>query len=51
MYFQVVLQYMYKDSIGLESEKSRTSLYDGKSVKYKIKDSIPHDLGDPGWCT
>ncbi|KAL0880998.1 hypothetical protein ABMA27_002147 [Loxostege sticticalis] len=44
---QVVLQYMFRDTIGLETEKYRQSLYDGKSVKYKIKDSIPHDLGDP----
>ncbi|KAJ0175462.1 hypothetical protein K1T71_008621 [Dendrolimus kikuchii] len=44
---QVVLQYMYRDSISLETEKCRRSLYDGKSVKFKIKDSIPHDLGDP----
>ncbi|XP_063822663.1 non-lysosomal glucosylceramidase isoform X1 [Ostrinia nubilalis] len=44
---QVVLQYMFRDTIGLETEKSRQTLYDGKSVKYKIKDSIPHDLGDP----
>lgn len=44
---QVVLQYMYRDTISLETEKCRQSLYDGKSVKFKIKDSIPHDLGDP----
>ncbi|XP_048004282.1 non-lysosomal glucosylceramidase isoform X2 [Leguminivora glycinivorella] len=44
---QVVLQYMYRDTIALETEKCRTSLYDGKTVKFKIKDSIPHDLGDP----
>ncbi|KOB68330.1 Non-lysosomal glucosylceramidase [Operophtera brumata] len=43
----VVLQYMYRDCIGMETQKTRTSLYDGKSVKFKIKDSIPHDLGDP----
>ncbi|XP_063531514.1 non-lysosomal glucosylceramidase isoform X2 [Cydia strobilella] len=44
---QVVLQYMFRDTIALETEKCRTSLYDGKTVKFKIKDSIPHDLGDP----
>ncbi|XP_049867777.1 non-lysosomal glucosylceramidase isoform X2 [Pectinophora gossypiella] len=44
---QVVLQYMYRDTIALESEKSRKSLYNGKNVKYKVKESIPHDLGDP----
>lgn len=44
---QVVLQYMFRDTIELETDKCRKSLYDGKSVKFKIKDSIPHDLGDP----
>ncbi|CAH1646576.1 unnamed protein product [Spodoptera littoralis] len=44
---QVVLQYMYRDTIELETEKCRPNLYDGKSVKFKIKESIPHDLGDP----
>ncbi|KAM3964246.1 LOW QUALITY PROTEIN: non-lysosomal glucosylceramidase-like [Aphomia sociella] len=44
---QVVLQYMFRDTITQESEKCRKSLYDGKSVKFKTKDSIPHDLGDP----
>ncbi|XP_059046558.1 non-lysosomal glucosylceramidase isoform X2 [Achroia grisella] len=44
---QVVLQYMFRDTITQESEKFRQSLYDGKSVKFKIRDSIPHDLGDP----
>ncbi|XP_053613198.1 non-lysosomal glucosylceramidase isoform X2 [Plodia interpunctella] len=44
---QAVLQYMFRDTITQESEKSRPSLYNGKTVKFKIKDSIPHDLGDP----
>ncbi|KAI8422581.1 hypothetical protein MSG28_006373 [Choristoneura fumiferana] len=44
---QVVLQYMFRDTIALETVKCRKSLYDGKTVKFKIKDSIPHDLGDP----
>lgn len=39
---------MFRDTIALETDKCRQSLYDGKSVKFKIKDSIPHDLGDPG---
>ena len=39
---------MFRDTIELETEKCRPSLYNGKSVKFKIKDSIPHDLGDPG---
>ncbi|XP_037870253.1 non-lysosomal glucosylceramidase isoform X1 [Bombyx mori] len=45
---QVVIQYMFRDTVAMETEKSRKSLYDGKIVKYKTKDSIPHDLGDPG---
>ncbi|XP_047513512.1 non-lysosomal glucosylceramidase [Pieris napi] len=44
---QVVLQYMYRDAIALETTQCRQSLYDGKYVKFKIKESIPHDLGDP----
>ncbi|XP_068632889.1 non-lysosomal glucosylceramidase [Battus philenor] len=44
---QVVLQYMFRDTIATETVKCRQSLYDGKTVKLKIKDSIPHDLGDP----
>ncbi|XP_034827146.1 non-lysosomal glucosylceramidase isoform X1 [Maniola hyperantus] len=44
---QVVLQYMYRDSIAVESTKLRQSLYDGKSCKFKVKDTVPHDLGDP----
>lgn len=38
---------MFKDTITIESKNNRKSLYDGKNVKYKIKNSIPHDLGDP----
>lgn len=45
---QVVLQYMFRDAIAVESPKLRQSLYDGKLCKFKIKDSIPHDLGEPG---
>ncbi|CAG9578874.1 unnamed protein product [Danaus chrysippus] len=44
---QVVLQYMFKETISIEINKLRPSLYDGKSCKFKIKDSIPHDLGEP----
>ncbi|XP_045495199.1 non-lysosomal glucosylceramidase [Colias croceus] len=44
---QVVLQYMYRDAIVLETTQQRQSLYNGKYVKFKIKESIPHDLGDP----
>ncbi|CAH2108418.1 unnamed protein product [Euphydryas editha] len=44
---QVVLQYMFRDSITAESTKLRKTLYDGKTCKFKTKDSIPHDLGDP----
>ncbi|XP_045447405.1 non-lysosomal glucosylceramidase [Melitaea cinxia] len=44
---QVVLQYMFRDSITTETTKVRQTLYNGKTCKFKIKDSIPHDLGDP----
>lgn len=48
---QIVVQYMFRDSIPLHTDKCRKSLYGGKSIPYKVKDSIPHDLGDPGKCT
>ncbi|XP_048480737.1 non-lysosomal glucosylceramidase [Plutella xylostella] len=44
---QVVIQYMFRDTIAMESEKTRPSIYNGKTSKYKVKNSIPHDLGDP----
>ncbi|GBP80065.1 Non-lysosomal glucosylceramidase [Eumeta japonica] len=44
---QVVLQYMFRDTISVEIKDNRKSLYNGKYVKTKVKDSIPHDLGDP----
>ncbi|XP_062545738.1 non-lysosomal glucosylceramidase [Armigeres subalbatus] len=45
---QVSLQYDYKDSINQEITEGRKHLYDGKIIPRKIKNSVPHDLGDPG---
>lgn len=45
---QVSLQYDFKDSIYAEITEPRKHLYDGKSSNRKIKNSVPHDLGDPG---
>lgn len=44
---QVSLQYDFKDSISKEIVDTRKHLYDGKSAGRKVKDSVPHDLGDP----
>lgn len=45
---QVSLQYDFKDSIYAEITEPRKHLYDGKSSGRKVKNSVPHDLGDPG---
>lgn len=44
---QVSLQYDFRDSITREMPETRRQLYDGKSCARKVKDSVPHDLGDP----
>lgn len=41
------LQYDFKDSITQEMPEMRKHLYDGKSCARKIKNTVPHDLGDP----
>lgn len=41
------LQYDFKDSIYAEITESRKNLYDGKYTSRKVKNSVPHDLGDP----
>ncbi|XP_055544706.1 non-lysosomal glucosylceramidase [Wyeomyia smithii] len=45
---QVSLQYDYKDTIYREITEGRKHLYDGKVIPRKVKNSVPHDLGDPG---
>lgn len=44
---QVSLQYDFRDSITTENLEPRKQLYDGKITARKVKDSVPHDLGDP----
>lgn len=44
---QVSLQYDIKDAIGAELNDTRKMLYDGKVMPRKIKNCVPHDLGDP----
>lgn len=44
---QVSVQYDLKDSIAHEIEEPRKHLCDGKVAPRKIKNSVPHDLGDP----
>lgn len=44
---QLSLQYDFRDSIFTEITEPRKHLYDGKSSSRKVKNSVPHDLGDP----
>lgn len=45
---QLVLQYDFKDSIYMEITEKEKMLYDGQIVERKIKNTVPHDVGDPG---
>lgn len=45
---QLVLQYDMRDCIFMEVKEKVTMLFDGMVVERKIKDSFPHDLGNPG---
>lgn len=47
-HLQMVIQYDFKDSIPMEITEKFTTLSDGKCVERKVKNSVPHDLGDPG---
>nr|CAD7428729.1 unnamed protein product [Timema monikensis] len=44
---QLVLQRDFCDSICEENVTRRSHLYDGKVTHRKVKNSVPHDLGDP----
>ncbi|XP_052852653.1 non-lysosomal glucosylceramidase isoform X1 [Drosophila gunungcola] len=44
---QVSLQYDFKDAIAAELNDTRKMLYDGKVMPRKVKNCVPHDLGDP----
>nr|CAD7442175.1 unnamed protein product [Timema bartmani] len=44
---QLVLQRDFCDSISEENVTRRSHLYDGKVTHRKVKNSVPHDLGDP----
>lgn len=44
---QISLQYDFRDSIFMEMTEPRKHLYDGKSSGRKVKNTVPHDLGDP----
>ncbi|KAK9730432.1 Glycosyl-hydrolase family 116, catalytic region [Popillia japonica] len=44
---QICLQYDFRDSIFVEQPQKVRMLYDGKKVKRKVKNTVPHDLGDP----
>lgn len=44
---QVSLQFDFKDAILAELSDTRKMLYDGKVMPRKVKNCVPHDLGDP----
>lgn len=44
---QLCMQYDMKDAIGMEVPEEVTMLYDGARVKRKVKNTVPHDLGNP----
>lgn len=41
------LQYDFKDAIAANLTDTRKMLYDGKVMPRKVKNCVPHDLGDP----
>lgn len=45
---QHVLQLDMRDAIFAENSSTRTALYDGVETVRKIKNTVPHDIGDPG---
>lgn len=44
---QKTLQYEFKDCIFSQNHDRRRMWYDGKVVERKVKNSVPHDVGDP----
>ncbi|KAK3911068.1 Non-lysosomal glucosylceramidase [Frankliniella fusca] len=44
---QEVLQYDIRDTLEQENKTQRWHLYDGKSQDRKVKNTVPHDVGDP----
>lgn len=44
---QITLQYDFRECIATELNDTRKALYDGKTAKRKVRNSVPHDLGDP----
>lgn len=45
---QTVIQKDFNDTIGQENRSPQWHLADGSVTFRKVKDSVPHDLGDPG---
>lgn len=45
---QIVLQYDMKKFISMEIKETMWMLYDGHRVERKVKNSVPHDVGNPG---
>jgi len=44
---QLSLQYDMADTVNFEDTSRRTCLFDGVRCNRKVKDCVPHDVGDP----
>lgn len=47
-FLQIVAQYDVRDTIFMEISDKITTLADGVCAERKVKNSVAHDLGDPG---
>lgn len=45
---QACIQYECKDNVHMEDPSTWNTLYDGIRQPRKRKDTVPHDMGDPG---
>ncbi|XP_011314940.1 non-lysosomal glucosylceramidase [Fopius arisanus] len=46
-HLQASIQYEIRDTIQMEDNRERSSLYDGSRHLRKLKGFVPHDVGDP----
>ncbi|XP_011497450.1 PREDICTED: non-lysosomal glucosylceramidase [Ceratosolen solmsi marchali] len=45
---EACIQYEFRDSVHAENQQRLQTLYDGARIQRKFKESVPHDIGDPG---
>lgn len=44
---QISLMYDLRDTVFMEQPELVYMLYDGETVERKVKNTVPHDIGDP----